>query len=137
MSFDLVKQDYSKAAENGYTFELNLPTGAPSGAKLTVIGDMSPTVKAYSRRKFAEFQQKQTIAKRKNKDADEMSLDEAEDLAVESALVRLIGWDGIKENGKDVPFSKEKAEEVLKNHPWIREAIVQEASDILNFPPKI
>lgn len=137
MSFDLIKQDYSKAAENGYTFELNLPTGAPSGAKLTVIGDMSPTVKAYSRRKFAEFQQKQTIAKRKNKDADEMSLDEAEDLAVESALVRLIGWEGIKENGKDVAFSKEKAEEVLKNHPWIREAIVQEASDILNFPPKI
>lgn len=137
MSFDLIKQDFSVAAETGYTFELNLPTGAPSGAKLTVLGDLSPAVKNYSRRKFAEYQQKQVIARRKNKDPDEMSLDEAEDLAVESALVRLIGWEGIKENGKDVPFTKEKAAEVLKAHPWIREAIVQEASDILNFTPKI
>lgn len=136
MSFDLVKQDFSKAAEQGYTFELKLPTGAPSGATLTVLGDMSPTVKTYSRKKFAEFQQKQAIAKRKNKDPDDMSLDEAEELAVESALVRLVAWAGIKENGVDVVFSKDKAAEVLKAHPWIREAIVQEASDVTSFCPK-
>lgn len=136
MSFDLVKQDFSKAAEQGYTFELKLPTGAPSGATLTILGDMSPTVKNYSRKKFAEFQQKQAIAKRKNKEPEDMSLDEAEELAVESALVRLVGWNGIKENGVDVVFSKEKASEVLKAHPWIREAIVQEASDVTSFCPK-
>lgn len=136
MSFDLVKQDFSKAAEQGYTFELKLPTGAPSGANLTILGDMSPTVKNYSRKKFAEFQQKQAIAKRKNKEPEDMSLDEAEELAVESALVRLVGWNGIKENGADVVFSKDKAAEVLKAHPWIREAIVQEASDVTSFCPK-
>jgi hypothetical protein len=136
MSFDLVKQDFSKAAEQGYTFELKLPTGAPSGATLTILGDMSPTVKNYSRKKFAEFQQKQAIAKRKNKDPEDMSLDEAEELAVESALVRLVAWAGIKENGADVVFSKDKAAEVLKAHPWIREAIVQEASDVTSFCPK-
>jgi hypothetical protein len=136
MSFDLVKQDFSKSAEGGYTFELMLPTGAPSGAKLTVIGDMSPTVKAYSRRRFAEFQQKQTIAKRKGKDLDDMSLDEAEEYAVEAALVRLVGWEGITAEGKDVVFTKEKAKEVLTAHSWIRDAIVQEASDVTNFCPK-
>ena len=136
MSFDLVKQDFSKAAEQGYTFELKLPTGAPSGATLTILGDMSPTVKNYSRKKFAEFQQKQAIAKRKNKEPEDMSLDEAAELAVESALVRLVGWNGIKENGADVVFSKDKAAEVLKAHPWIREAIVQEASDVTSFCPK-
>lgn len=136
MSFDIVKQDFSKSSEAGYTFELNLPTGEPSGAKLTILGDMSPTVKQYSRRKFSEFQQKQAIARRKGKDADEMSLQEAEELAVESALVRLVGWEGITEDGKEVPFSKEKAEAVLTAHSWIREAIVQEASDVTNFRPK-
>lgn len=136
MSFDLVKQDFSKSAELGYTFELMLPTGAPSGAKLTVIGDMSATVKAYSRRKFAEYQQKQTIAKRKGRDADDMTLEEAEDLSVESALLRLINWEGITADGKPVEFSKEKAAEVLKAHSWIRDAIVQEASDVTNFCPK-
>jgi len=65
-----------------------------------------------------------------------MSLDEAEELAVESALVRLVAWAGIKENGVDVVFSKDKAAEVLKAHPWIREAIVQEASDVTSFCPK-
>ena len=48
--FDIITQDFSKAAEIGYKFELNLPTGAPSGAYLTVLGDNAPTVKAYSRR---------------------------------------------------------------------------------------
>lgn len=136
MSFDLVKQDFSKAAEQGYTFELKLPTGEPSGAKLTVLGDMSPTVKAYSRKKFSEYQQKQAIARRKNKDPDDMSLDEAEELSVESALVRLVGWDGITEEGKPVAFTKDKAAQVLTQHSWIREAIVQESADITNFRPR-
>jgi hypothetical protein len=134
--FDLQKQDFSKAAEAGYTFELKLPTGAGSGAKLTILGDMSSTVKAYSRRKFQEYQQKQAIAKRKGKDLDDMDLDEAEQLGVESTLVRLVGWEGITEDGKEVPFSKEKAAEVLTAHSWIRDAIMQESSDVTNFTPK-
>jgi len=133
MAFDLVKDDFTKAAELGYTFELKLPTGAPSGAKLTVIGEMSKPVKDYSRKKFAEWQQKQAIAKRKGKEVEELSLDEAEELAVEAALVRLIGWEGIQENGKDVAFSKEKAAEVLRAHSWIRDAVMQESADITNF----
>lgn len=135
--FDLSKQDFSKSAEIGYKFELKLPTGASSGAFLTVIGDMSPTVKAYSRKKFQEYQQKQAIARRKGKDTEEMDLDEAEELAVESTLVRLIDWEGITEGGVVVPFSKDKAREVLKNHAWIREVVLAESSDILNFQPKM
>ena len=134
--FDLQKQDFSKAAEAGYTFELKLPTGASSGAKLTILGAMSPTVKLYSKRKFQEYQQRQAIAKRKGKDMDDMDLDEAEDLAVESTLVKLINWSGITENGVEVPFSKEKAKEVLTQHAWIREAIIAESDDVTSFVPK-
>lgn len=136
MAFDIVKDDFSKVAEIGYTFELKLPTGAPSGAKLTVIGEMSKTVKDYSRKKFAEWQQRQAIAKRKGKEAEELSLEEAEELSIESALVRLIGWEGITENGKEIPFSKEKAAQVLRDHPWIRDAIMQESADVTNFRPR-
>lgn len=133
--FDLSKQDFSKAAELGYTFELVLPTGVSSGAKLTIIGDMSATVKNYARRKFQELQQRQMIAKRKGKE-DEIDLDEAESMAVEASLVRLIGWEGITENGKAVEFSKDKAREVLTAHAWIREQIMREAGDVTNFQPK-
>lgn len=137
LMFDLQKQDFSKSAESGYTFELKLPTGASSGAFLTILGDLSPTVKQYSRKKFQEYQQKQAIAKRKGKDTEDMDLDEAEELAVESTLVRLIAWSGITENGSEVPFSKAKAQEVLTQHPWIRETIITESSDVLNFQPKM
>lgn len=136
MAFDLIKQDFNKAAEQGFTFDLKLPTGENSGAKLTVIGDMSGTVKAYSRKKFAEYQMKQSIAKRKGKDMDDLSLEEAEELAVEAALVRLVDWSGIQEEGKEVKFSKEKAREVMLAHSWIREAVMQEAADLTNFQPK-
>lgn len=135
MSFDIFEQDYSKAAESAFEFELKLPTGADSGAKLQVIGGQSSTIRNYNKRKYQEYQQRQQIAKRKGKD-DELSLDEAEELAIENAAVRLVGWKGIQEKGKDVPYSKEKANEILKQHPWIREQIIQESEDILNFPPK-
>lgn len=135
MSFDIKLQDYSKAAEFGYEFELKLPTGSGSGAYLTVIGEQSPTVKQYAKRKFQEYQQRQQIAKRKGKE-DDITLDEAEEMAVEAALVRLIDWKGITEDGKEVKFSKDKAREILKQHSWIRDQINEESSDILNFTPK-
>lgn len=134
--FDLQKQDFSKAAESGYTFELKLPSGSGSGAKLTILGDMSPTVKLYGKRKFQEYQQKQAMARRKGKDMEEMDIDEAEELAVESALVRLVGWEGITDGGASVAFSKEKAKEILTAHSWIREEIIKESGDVLNFLPK-
>lgn len=135
MAFDIVKQDYSKSAEIGFEFELKLPTGAGSGAYLTVIGEQSPTVKQYAKRKFQEYQQRQQIAKRKGKD-DDISLEEAEEMAIESSLVRLVDWRGFTEDGKEVKFSKDKAREILKQHSWIRDQINEESGDILNFTPK-
>ena len=136
MSFDLNKDNFSTAAEQGVELELILPTGAGSGAYLTIIGDNSKTVKAYSRKKFQEYQMKVQIAKRKGKEPEELTLEEAEELAVEAAAVRVIGWKGITEDGKEVKFSKEKLNEVLSVHQWIREFVMQESSNIFHFVPK-
>jgi hypothetical protein len=135
MAFDLEKQDFTKLAEVGYTFNLKLPTGVDSGAKLTIIGDMSKAVKAFQRKKYQEYQQRQATAKRKGRE-DEINLDEAEDAAIEAALVRLIGWEGIESGGKPVPFSKDKAAEILREHSWIREEILKESADVVNFAAK-
>ena len=136
MAFDIVKQDFSASSEIGYEFELKLPTGEGSGAFLTVIGDYSPTVKQYAKRKYQEFNQRQTIARRKGKE-EELSLEDAENLSIEAALVRLIGWRGFTEEGKEVKFSKDKAREVLTQHSWIRDQIQEESSDVGNFKPKM
>lgn len=134
--FDLSKNNLSKVAESGYEFELVLPGSLePTGAFVTVRGEQSPAVKAYGRKKFMEYQQKQKIAKRKGKEED-FDLDEAEDMGVESAYVRMIGWRGIAEDGKAVEFNEANAKRILKEHPWIREQVNEASSDILNFQPK-
>ena len=135
MAFDLQKVNFSQAAEAGYTFNLKLPNGADSGAKLTVLGDMSPAVKLYQRKKGQEYLQRQAVLKRKGKE-DEIDLDNLEEQAIEACLVRLIGWDGIEEAGKPVAFSKEAARDKLLKEDWVRQQILDEAADVSNFTPK-
>ena len=72
------------------------------------------------------------MAKRKGRE-DEMSLDEAEDMAIETAITRIISWKGITDAGVEVPFNKENAERILREHSWIREAVVEESDQLLNF----
>lgn len=136
MSFDLVKMNFSQAGEAGTTVNLVLPDGTESDATVTILGDLSSTVKNFGRRKYKEIKSQVEAAKRRGKEW-EPTLEEAEQSAVESALVRLIGWDGFTENGKKVEFSKDKAQEVLTQHPWIREFIIEQASIVANFTPRL
>lgn len=134
MSLDLKKTNLSAKAEAGFEFEVTIPeTFEPTGFFVTVRGDNSPAVKAYGRRKFQEFQLKEAQAKRRGKDVEQMTLDEAEELAVESCIVRIIGWKGLTEDGKEVAFTPENATRVLTDHAWIREQIMEEASTLKNF----
>jgi hypothetical protein len=130
--FDLTKNDLSVAAEAGYEFELMLPTGEATGAFITVRGEQSPAVKAYGRKMFNLYQQKQKIAKRRGKE-DDLDLDEAEDMSVEAAYVRIIGWREIAESGKAVEFNADNAKRILKAHSWIREAVMEESTNLHNF----
>lgn len=134
---DLTKTNLSQAAETGYEFEVRLPgTLEATGAFITVRGDQSPTVKTYGKRKYQEFKVREQAAKRRGRDAEDLTLDEAEELAIESAIVRVISWRGITEGGKEVPFTKENAARIFKEHSWIREAVMEESSQLLNFRPE-
>jgi hypothetical protein len=136
MSFDLAKNNLSVAADVGFEFELKMPTGDATGAFITVRGEESKTVKNFGRNKYKEFQQKQQQARRRGKDADDLTLEEAEDMAIETAVVRVMDWRGITDGGVEVPFSKEAATRIFKEHSWIREQVMEESSQILNFRPR-
>lgn len=130
MGFDLNKKNLSEIAEVGYEFELRLPgSNEKTGAFIKVRGDQSKVVKAYIRKKFDEINVRNN-SKRKGND---VTLEEAEEMAVESAVVRIIDWKGIEEDGKAIPFTKENATRILSEHSWIREQIQEEASQQLNF----
>lgn len=130
---DLAKNNFADQAEAGYEFELEHPaTGEGMGAFIKVRGDRSRVVQAHARKRVTELQTKEKMAKRKGKDTD-MSLDELEAMAIESAIVRVISWRGIAQNGEEIPFTKENAQEVFKEHSWIREQVMENAEQLLNF----
>jgi hypothetical protein len=134
--FDLSKNDVSKSAEAGFEFELVMPgSGESTGAFVTVRGDQSPVVKQYAKKAYNEYQMQVQASKRKNKDY-EISLDEAEEMAIDSAVVRVISWRGIANEGAEVAFTKEVAAVILKDHSWIREQIMEESQLAFNFRPK-
>ena len=136
MSFDLGKNNLSAAAEAGYEFELIYPaTEEKTGAFITVRGEASKTVKAFGRKKYAEGEAKRIQDARKGKDTSVVDLEELEDLAIESAIVRIIDWRGISDGGENVPFTAEVARKILKEHDWIRKQVLEESSQILNFRP--
>jgi hypothetical protein len=134
MTFDLAKHNYTEIAEAGYEFELKLPgTGEGTGVFITVRGDQSKTVKAFGRKKYSEFKLREQQAKRRGKDVEDMTLEEAEELSVESAIVRVIDWKNITENGKEVAFTKENAERIFKEYSWIKDQVMEESGQLLNF----
>lgn len=134
MTFDLAKHNYTEIAEVGYKFELKLPgTGEGTGVFITVRGDQSKTVKAFGRKKYSEFKLREQQAKRRGKEVDDLTLEEAEELSIESAVIRVIGWENITENGKVVAFSKENAERIFKDYSWIKDQVMEEAGQLLNF----
>lgn len=136
MALDLKKNNYAETSEAGYEFELRDPaTNEGLDAFITVFGEQSKTVKAYSRKKFAEFRAREMANKRRGKDED-MTLEEAEELSIESAVVRIKSWRGIAEGKTEVEFNRENATRILTEHPWIKEAVMEESSQLLNFRSK-
>lgn len=134
---DLKKHDYNSLSEAGYEFEIQFPTGELSGAFIKVRGENSPVVKQYARKKYNEFEAKRQAMKRRGKDIeDSITIEEAEDAVVESMVVRVIGWRGISDGGKELEFNQENCAKLLREHEWIRKQVKEASEDIQNFRPK-
>lgn len=133
MAFDFEKNNPETQAELGYEFEVLMPDGSKTGAFITVRGAMSATVKNYSRKKYQEFKVRDQQAKRRGRDPEDMSLDEAEDLAAESATERIIDWKGIAEGSKEVKFSKDEAKRLMKKYAFMREQVMEASDNVFNF----
>lgn len=132
---DIQKNDFNKSSEAGFEFEIKLPTGEATGAFIKVRGVQSPTVKAFSRRKYSEMESQRQMARRRGKDMPEMTLEEAEDAVVEAAVVRVISWKGLTNGAQPLEFSKDAAAALFREHDWIRSQVMEASDDILNFRP--
>lgn len=132
--FDLKKNDLKAFAETGHEFQLSLPeVGTKVPVWIKVRGDKSKQSIAFQKKHFNTQQQKETVAKRKKTDVAPMTMDELDELLRDTAVIRTIGWRGIEEDGKEVPFSVENATRIYEEHTWIRDAVIQESNLISNF----
>jgi predicted TIM-barrel fold metal-dependent hydrolase len=133
MALNLSVLNVSEVSESGIDIELVHPaTGEGLDAWVRVRGKDSRTVQNHARKVVNDMQKREKIAKGKNKDAD-MSIEELEMLAVERAVIRIISWRGIEEDGQPVPFTVENATRVLKDNPWIREQVLENSDDLTGF----
>jgi len=133
---DLTKFNPKITAEAGYTFNVELPNGTITDIEITVRGEDSPAVRAHSRKMFDEYRNREALARRQKREVPDLTLDELEDQAVEMAIVRTKGWKNIQVAGKDVDFSEANAVAIYKEHSFIREQVIQEAGNNLNFKSK-
>lgn len=131
--FDLSKNNPSEIAELGYEFTVALPDGTLTEAKIKVRGINSSVVKNYSRKIINEMKIKEQAAKRRGREVEEMTIEEMEEQYAKASAVRIIDWSGIGEEGKEIKFSKEEAERLMLKYPFIREQVMEESDNILNF----
>lgn len=130
--FDLKKHNPAKLAEAGYTFEVETEAGVKTGIKLTVRGSSSPVVKAHARKVYQEQKIREQQAKRRGKEL-ETDLDEADDTMAEFAAKRLIGWEGLVEDGKEVKYSEAEAYRIMREYDFLRVQVLDESDNVLNF----
>ena len=120
-------------AEDGFDLVLQHPiTGDDLDGVIRVRGDKSRAVQQFSRKRITEMQKRERIQKGKGKDTD-LTIEELEAMAVESAIVRVISWKNIKKDGEELPFTKENAEVVFKEYDWIRQQVMEASEELKNF----
>ena len=132
---DLSKLNVSEAAETGYKMQVVHPvTRQPiDGAFITIRGDDSKTVQKWIRGVIARRQSEELMAKRRGKEADPISLADAEDQANEGAAKRVISSEGIFNGKTELHITEETAKQVFAEHTWLRDQVLEASRDLGNF----
>ena len=133
MAFDIKLTNLSEKAEAGYEFEVKLPDGSSTDFYITVRGNQSPKIKKFSKDLFNKMQMKDLQAKRKGKGEQPVDLDEAEATLIESAVVRIVTWKGLEDDGKVVEPTQENIVRIMTELDWVRTQVLEESDNAANF----
>jgi hypothetical protein len=133
MAFDLKKNNPVTIHEAGHTFEVVTPDGVNTGIKMKVRGSMSEKVRKFYRTLFTQQQMKEAAAAKRNRPVDPMTIEESEEVSIRSSALRVISWEGIEEDGKEVPYTPENCIRLMTEYSFLREAVTRESEEVLNF----
>jgi len=121
--------------EATHTFDLlHYITGEDTGAKLTVWSNESASAKAMARKHHDEDVSRMAAAQAAGKDRpDPLSLDERNRVLDDIALSRLAGWVGVENAGNPLACDESTTRALFRRAPWVRDAVLSEASHLGNF----
>jgi hypothetical protein len=115
-------------ANEGQAFEIKLPSGKPTGVKITVLGQDSRVF----RERVAEFR-RQVAGKDM---ADVVGMSEQE--AMTTRLACTVMWEGLEdEDGKPLPCTPDNAREFYESAPWVAEQVDAFMGNRSNFLPAV
>lgn len=121
--FDLRKLDTIAAAENGFTFKLVDIDDIETDVEISVIGVGSRTY----RTAMSKIDRERNMAEKRGKT---LSTEDSDELWIELIAKCTSGWKNLHLDGKDVPFSQEKAQEIYKDFPFVRNQVLGKIHDI-------
>ncbi|KVD71789.1 hypothetical protein WI89_00785 [Burkholderia ubonensis] len=122
--------DLSAASNDGHEFEVISPkTGKGLGVFITVLGDQSERVVAFTRKRQNEKRREAAIAIRRGRPSDDIdTVEDDESFVVEACIVRVTGWRGLAEE-----FSEANARLLFTTNREIRRQVLEESANLANF----
>lgn len=153
VAFDLASLDTGKASDDGAEVELTHPiSGAPLGMFINVLGKHSQVFRDHLKERTNARLRKDALARRRGKDPETPTAEQAEAEAVELLTLCTLGWrtetyelDANKKkvvksneptlllNGEQLTFNANNATMLYDSMIWVREQVDAFIGDLENF----
>ncbi|OBX06182.1 hypothetical protein [Gallibacterium genomosp. 3] len=128
--------DFSKLSvpkTSTFKFEVLHPeTGDGVGSFIEVYSSESDQVKRYQASLLRKVQ-KQEFENLRSRKPKIKELSEYEDETIDSAVVRIAGWENVEFDGKELEFTEENARKLLSSCKWLASQIIEQSEKIGNF----
>lgn len=130
---NLNKLDTIAAANKGMSFFVKDLDGVETDIEISIVGMGGLVHKEASNVRNYELAQLEK-AKAPTTPAGILALEEAKEALYIKCLAKCItGWKNLQENDKDIPFSTEKAVEILTAYPIIKHSVAEATGDVQGF----
>jgi hypothetical protein len=121
--------DLTAGSEQAFELELVSPkTEKPMGVFIMVLGDNAPSVQKFLRKHINKARQEDVNRTKRGRDDEVRLIEDDVDFAIQSCVVRTVGWRNIKEE-----FNEENARKLFTKNPLIRRQVLDASNNAANF----
>ncbi len=127
---DIKLLDTRKAATEGRECIIRMPDGSPTDIKIVMAGLDSDLFKEMNDKLQREVRE----ALKRNREF-ELTPDEERERDWQRMANATVGWSGVEEDGKELPFAKENARRIYEQYPLVFRQVLAFVGGEGNFLP--